>query len=41
MRGIQSLGFQALMLYYGTEESAEGKIALREKRKPDFRGKMR
>ncbi|MDJ0786591.1 MAG: enoyl-CoA hydratase-related protein [Myxococcota bacterium] len=39
IRGIGSLGFQALALYYGTEESAEGGAAFREKRPPDFRAK--
>jgi 1,4-dihydroxy-2-naphthoyl-CoA synthase len=29
-----------LSLYYGTEESAEGVAALREKRDPDFRSKL-
>lgn len=40
IRGISSLGFQALMLYYQTEEAKEGGAAFREKRKPNFRGKM-
>jgi 2-ketocyclohexanecarboxyl-CoA hydrolase len=40
IRGIGILGFQALALYFGTEESKEGGNALREKRKPDFRGKL-
>ena len=35
--GIAGLGFQALKLYYDTEESREGVNALMEKRKPDFR----
>jgi 2-ketocyclohexanecarboxyl-CoA hydrolase len=39
IRGIGMLGFQALALYFGTEEAKEGGNALREKRKPDFRGK--
>lgn len=39
IRGISSLGFQALSLYYQTEEAKEGGNAFREKRKPDFRGK--
>jgi 2-ketocyclohexanecarboxyl-CoA hydrolase len=36
IRGIGALGFQALRLYYQTEESREGGRALAEKRKPDF-----
>jgi 2-ketocyclohexanecarboxyl-CoA hydrolase len=39
MRGIGSLGFQALSLYYQTEESKEGVRAFLEKRKPEFRKK--
>ncbi|MGE4220355.1 MAG: enoyl-CoA hydratase-related protein [Alphaproteobacteria bacterium] len=41
IKGLSSLGFEAAKLYFATEESAEGKIALREKRKPDFKSKMR
>lgn len=37
IRGIGSLGLQALKLYYDTDESREGVRALQEKRKPDFR----
>lgn len=37
IRGIGSLGFQALSLYYQTEESQEGVKAFLEKRKPNFR----
>ena len=37
IRGIGSLGFQALNLYYATDESREGTNAFLEKRKPDFR----
>lgn len=40
IRGISSLAFQTLALYFGTEESKEGGAALREKRTPDFFGKM-
>jgi 2-ketocyclohexanecarboxyl-CoA hydrolase len=41
IRGIGALGMQALALYYQTEESKEGARAFREKRKADFRSKMR
>jgi len=41
IRGIGALGFQALALYYNTEESKEGAAAFREKRKPDFRSKVK
>lgn len=41
IRGISSFGMQALMLYYQTDEAKEGGNAFREKRKPDFRGKLR
>ena len=37
IRGISSMGMQALSLYYDTEESKEGGRAYREKRKPEFR----
>ena len=37
IRGISSMGMQALSLYYDTEESKEGGLAYREKLKPDFR----
>lgn len=37
IRGIASLGMQALSLYYDTDESREGGIAFREKRPPRFR----
>jgi 2-ketocyclohexanecarboxyl-CoA hydrolase len=37
IRGIGSLGAQALALYYGTDEAHEGAAAFKEKRKPDFR----
>ncbi len=36
-RGIGALGFEALALFYGTEESKEGGRAFREKRPPKFR----
>ena len=32
-----TLGFQAVALYYQTDEHKEGTAAFREKRKPDFR----
>jgi len=38
LRGLSSLGFEAVALYYGTEESKEGGRAFREKRPPRFRG---
>ena len=37
LRGISSMGMQALALYYETDESREGGDAFREKRPPDFR----
>jgi len=37
IRGISSMGMQALALYYDTEESQEGVKAFMEKRKPEFR----
>ncbi|SME91029.1 1,4-Dihydroxy-2-naphthoyl-CoA synthase [Tistlia consotensis] len=37
IRGISSMGMQALNLYYASEESKEGVRAFNEKRKPDFR----
>lgn len=39
IRGFGNLAFQTLALYFGTEEAKEGGAALREGRKPDFRGK--
>ena len=36
-RGIAGLGMYALSLYYDTDESREGGVAFKEKRKPDFR----
>ena len=38
IRGISALGFAGTSLYYHTDESKEGGNALREKRKPDFKG---
>ena len=37
IRGIANLGFQAVALYYQTEEAKEAGAAFREKRKPQFR----
>ena len=37
IRGIANLGFQALALYYQSEEAKEFSAAFREKRKPAFR----
>jgi 2-ketocyclohexanecarboxyl-CoA hydrolase len=37
LRAIGALGFEAVALYYGTEESKEGGRAFREKRPPRFR----
>src|SRR5688572_11942327 len=39
LRAIGALGFEALALFYGTEESKEGGRAFREKRPPRFRDK--
>lgn len=36
IQGIAHLGFSALDLFYGTDESAEGMTAFKERRKPDF-----
>src|SRR5438477_53898 len=41
IRGIGALGMQALALYYQTEESKEGGNAFREKRKANFRSKLK
>jgi 2-ketocyclohexanecarboxyl-CoA hydrolase len=37
IRGIASMGFQAVSLYYGTDEAKEGVVAFKEKRAPNFR----
>jgi 2-ketocyclohexanecarboxyl-CoA hydrolase len=37
IRGIASLGFQNVNLYYGTDEAKEGARAFKEKRPPRFR----
>ena len=37
IRGLSSLGMQALALYYQTDESREGVRAFQEKRAPEFR----
>ncbi len=41
IKGIGALGFEALALYYNTEEAKEGTTAFLEKRRPDFRAKRR
>lgn len=40
IRGIGKLGYEAVALYYQTDESKEGGNAFREKRPPDFRSKL-
>jgi len=37
IRGLSSLGMQALALYYQSDESREGVRAFQEKRQPEFR----
>ena len=39
IRGIGRMGFEAVKLYYETEEAKEGGRAFREKRPPEFRSK--
>ena len=39
LRAVSALGFEAVALYYDTEESKEGGRAFREKRAPKFREK--
>jgi len=39
LRAVSALGFEAVALYYDTEESKEGGLAFREKRAPKFREK--
>ena len=41
LRAVSALGFEALALFYDTEESKEGGRAFREKRPPRFRDKKR
>jgi 2-ketocyclohexanecarboxyl-CoA hydrolase len=41
IRALGSLGFEAVALFYQTEESKEGVAAFREKRKPEFRKKRK
>lgn len=38
IRGISRMGMQTVHLFYGTPESAEGRAAFKERRKPKFRG---
>ena len=39
IRGIGALGFEALALYYNSDEAREGTTAFLEKRRPNFRRK--
>ncbi len=39
IRGLSHLGFQAVALYYATDEAKEAGAAFREKRQPRFRGR--
>ena len=41
IRSIGQLGFEALALFYGTDESKEGVNAFLEKREPDFRSRVK
>ncbi len=41
IRGIANVAFQAVSLYYGTDEAKEGGNAFREKRKPRFRDRQK
>ena len=41
IRAIGALGFEALALYYDSEEAKEGTTAFLEKRRPDFRAAKR
>jgi 2-ketocyclohexanecarboxyl-CoA hydrolase len=41
LRAVSALGFEAVSLFYGTEESKEGGRAFREKRAPKFRDKQK
>lgn len=41
LRAVSALGFEAVSLFYGTEESKEGGRAFREKRAPKFRDKVK
>lgn len=41
IRGISSLGFEAVALYYQSDECKEANAAFREKRKPNFRGQKK
>ena len=39
LRGVSLAGFQAVNLYYQTDEAKEAGAAFQEKRKPRFRGR--
>lgn len=41
IRGISSLGFEAVALYFQTDECKEANSAFRAKRKPQFRGRTK
>jgi 2-ketocyclohexanecarboxyl-CoA hydrolase len=41
LRAVSALGFEAVSLFYSTEESKEGGRAFREKRAPKFRDKQK
>src|SRR4029077_15656898 len=41
IRGIGALGFEALALYYNSDEAKEGTAAFLEKRRPNFRSRRK